>query len=232
MTQQNPFLGKKVLVVTAHPDDEVYFSGTFRQIVESGGEVQLVCATLGERGRSYLEVEHSPEALMRIRHEELRVAADKIGISKLTAGSFRDGALFENEQDFMQTVYKSVQEYGPEVLIGFGPDGYTGHRDHVAAHRVALAVARAVGVPYAAFTLPPEPYRSELQVMLQGKRKLGVYEDPGDVLEPTVVVQANPNQKMEVLQSHASQVLGLDPVAVFGERVGGHILEFEYFVYM
>jgi len=49
-------LGKRLLVVTAHPDDESFLaSGTMLANANAGGNNFVFCATLGERGKSHLE---------------------------------------------------------------------------------------------------------------------------------------------------------------------------------
>lgn len=229
MITENPFLEKKVLVVTAHPDDEAYFAGTLRQVVESGGEVRLLCGTLGERGRSYLPYECPAEELKQIRYAELCAAANAVGISKIYVGGYPDGALMEYVEAFTAQIERVVFEYNPDIILGYGPDGYTGHADHVAAYTAAFSVARARSLPYVAFTLPPHPHRIELMRLLQAKRKLGVYRACVEAPEPSVVVSVDVEFKVSLLRCHASQLQGLNPYVVFGEVLGGHLMRHEYF---
>lgn len=229
MITTNPFLEKKVLVVTAHPDDEAYFAGALRQAVESGGEVRLMCATLGEKGRSYLPYECESDQLQKIRHAELLAAATAIGISQIEIGGYPDGELFDHVESFTRQIEQAIQNYRPDIVLGYGPDGYTGHADHVAAYTAAARAAETHHTLYAAFTLPPEPYRTELVSLLQAKRKYGVYAEYESVVEPSVSVQADTVFKSSLLQYHASQLQGLNPYTAFGEALGGHLMQYEYF---
>ncbi len=229
MLNHNPFLGKKILVVTAHPDDETYFAGALRQAVESGGEVRLVCGTLGENGRSYLAYECEADQLQRIRHAELLASATAIGISQVEIGGYPDGSLSEHVESFMRQIENAIQNYQPDIVLGYGPDGYTGHMDHVAAYTAAVRAAETHNALYAAFALPPEPYRTELMGLLRAKRKHGVYAEYENVCEPSVSVQADSAFKSSLLQHHASQLQGLNPYIAFGEDLGGHLMTHEYF---
>lgn len=225
----NPFLNKKVLVVTAHPDDEVYFAGVLRQVVESGGEVRLVCGTLGERGRAYLSYACADEELKELRNSELRAAARMIGISRVYVGNFPDGALANHVEAFTAQVTAAATEYNPDLILGYGPEGYTGHADHIAAFTAAMAVANNRAIPYVVFALPPEPYKSKLVHLLQAKRKLGVYIDTSKPVDASIGVVVDPLFKLELLQAHASQLQGLHPHIAFGEELGNHIMRHEYF---
>ena len=50
------FLGKRILVLTAHPDDEGYaMAGSIYKNYALGGSVFLLCATYGEKGMSHLK---------------------------------------------------------------------------------------------------------------------------------------------------------------------------------
>jgi len=55
------FLGSKILVFTAHPDDESYLAaGTIYENTRRGGKTFLVCATGGELGSAHLKKPISP----------------------------------------------------------------------------------------------------------------------------------------------------------------------------
>lgn len=225
----NPFLQKKILVITAHPDDEAFFSGMLKQVVDSGGEVRLFCATLGEKGKSYVTTPHTPEEIKSIRRTELLHAVKEIGFDSVYLGGFADGELSHSRPECAKKVNEVMSAFAPDVVMGFGPDGYTGHADHMTVYGVAKQVAVEASLPYVAFTLPPEPMRSELLELLRGKRKHGVYQDGLMAHTHTLVVQTDPAHKMEVLKCHTSQFPGLDPHRVFGPVLGEHLLTHEYF---
>lgn len=231
MITENPFLGKKVLVVTAHPDDEAYFAGSLRQVVESGGEVRIACGTLGERGKSYMSREHTTDELKSIRLAELQAAAELIGVNQVYAGWFSDGELCERVVEFTARLTEVGNEYMPDIVVGFAADGYTGHVDHISASAAAQSTARALSAPYASFALPVEPYRTELLRLLEAKRKFGTYRESVIIAEPNVVLRVDVAFKMSVIDRHVSQLPGLNPYAVFGPSLGDHLMNFEYFCF-
>ena len=50
---KNSLVGKRVLVVHAHPDDEVLFTGgIIAELTDNGADVLLLTATLGRKARS------------------------------------------------------------------------------------------------------------------------------------------------------------------------------------
>jgi len=58
--------------------------------------------------------------------------------------AFAEGTIGEEIAD-LDAVVRAV---GPDVIIGYGPDGGYGHPDHVRAHVVAAAVARTAALPF------------------------------------------------------------------------------------
>lgn len=68
---------RRVAVVIAHPDDEVFCSGLICELVERGSEVSIVCLTRGEGGPSG---GHLREEVGRIRSEEMAAAAAVLGV--------------------------------------------------------------------------------------------------------------------------------------------------------
>ena len=58
----------RLLVVTAHPDDEVlHFGGLIHLTAQAGGQVTLVCATRGEVGEIADPMLATPETLGAVR---------------------------------------------------------------------------------------------------------------------------------------------------------------------
>ena len=70
----------RLLGVWAHPDDEAYLSaGLMARVVEAGGEVTVLTATLGELGFP----EDDPRSLQEraeFRENEMRAAMGEIGV--------------------------------------------------------------------------------------------------------------------------------------------------------
>src|SRR5882757_6363657 len=68
-----------ILVVIAHPDDEVFVSGTICLCAEKGFTIALVCATDGEGGSRDLLMGKSHVRLGEIRRHELTLSAWILG---------------------------------------------------------------------------------------------------------------------------------------------------------
>ncbi len=230
MKTENLFLGKKVLVVTAHPDDESPLAaGTIRQIVDSGGEVHLVCATLGEKGRAYVSTQCTETELKEMRRQELLSVGGLLGLSSISVLNYSDGQLAESIVEFKVRLTNVVKQLQPNFIISFGPDGYTGHKDHVATYVVCKSVALEQGVRFVMFCLPPEPYRQECQKVFLKKRKFGAYSESQTCIEPNIKISVDGELKLRAMECHASQVAGLNPYNLFSPALARHVLSFEYY---
>src|SRR5262245_7974418 len=90
----NPILGKKILFVTAHPDDERYgAAGTILRNHEAGGITYVACATFGERGRSHLKRKATHRQLKALRKKELVAASKYLKVSELLMPGLPDTGL-------------------------------------------------------------------------------------------------------------------------------------------
>ncbi len=218
---------KTVLVVTAHPDDEAFLAaGTIQRIVDAGGRVTLACATRGERGRAWTDL--SSEVLASVREQELRAASQLLGVHHTTVFGLPDGALVSHEVELARMVDTLLRAVSPEVVLTFGPDGYTGHADHCATHRAVQGIAHQSGIPCAFFAHPPEPWRAEMRAVLAKKRMHGVYDADEGWGGPMHAIAVNPERKYAVLQAHQTQFPGLDPYWLFSAACAEHFLSHEY----
>jgi len=152
----------RLTCVAAHPDDETLgFGGTLARYAAEGVEVSLVVATRGERGRygDGSEPHPGPEALGKIREEELRAAASVLGIGAIHFLDYLDGSLDQVDPvEGAGRVAACLRELRPHVMLTFDPFGVYGHPDHVAISQLAIAgvirAAAAGAVPGG----PDEPH--------------------------------------------------------------------------
>lgn len=139
-----------LLGVYGHPDDEQGVSGLMAKYAREGVEITLVCATRGEAGEIAPGVDATAANLGRVREEELRCAADKIGIRHLYFLNYRDSGMMgtrENQDprclwqanllEVAGEVVGIIRRHRPQVIVTFDPDGGYGHPDHIQAHRAA-----------------------------------------------------------------------------------------------
>jgi LmbE family N-acetylglucosaminyl deacetylase len=141
----------KLVLVVAHPDDEVYgAAGTILDLLESGEEVGIVTLTQGERGRT-LGLVQTPEQLAQLRAGpggELQTCLQLLGVRNHRQFRYPDGALAQvPEQEALAALCPVLAEWSPQILLTFPPDGGNGHPDHVAASQLARAAFERVGRP-------------------------------------------------------------------------------------
>lgn len=223
-------LGRRILVLTAHPDDEAFAAGgTLYQNHLSGGITFLSCATKGERGRAYLTEELSDDELKKIRTDELDLAVKEMGINKVTVFDYPDRSLSNYKDEIISSWRPLVQEFKPEVVLGFGKDGYTGNIDHVVVGEIAHHLAEEADIPYYSFALPDGDKAKSFRESFDKKRKNGIYTDSHYNQESALIVEIDPDFKFNLLKIHATQFEGLNPFNIFSKEDAEHFLRFEYF---
>lgn len=125
------------LGVWAHPDDEAYLSaGAMDRIVRDGGRVTVVALSDGEAGFPS-DDPRPPDVRRQQRRAELRTAMAEIGVRDVRFLGLADGAVsdacFDDRIDIVvDALAEIIDEIRPDVVATFGPDGVTGHPDHVA----------------------------------------------------------------------------------------------------
>jgi len=124
-----------LVFVIAHPDDEVTFGPLLGNYAKQGVEVYLVCVTSGQQGTMNTDIP-AGDALAAAREAEITAAAVQYGINPPRLLQLQDGqidSLSEAEIDDLKTRVRDVfEEVGAQIVITFGPDGITGHADHIA----------------------------------------------------------------------------------------------------
>ena len=124
-----------IAVILVHPDDESFpMGGTLAKYAAAGARVVLICATLGEAGIEGL----APAAAARIRKAELEAATRTLGVAELHLLGYLDGQVAQADETIaVEQIATLLDQLRPQVVITFGPDGISGHADHVAVHRFA-----------------------------------------------------------------------------------------------
>ena len=130
MNQPTP---NRMLVLLAHPDDESFaVGGTLAKFAHQGVQVILLCATRGEAGIAGVASQKAGS----IREDELREAAKHLGIEVYFL-DYQDGQLADiNPHDLLKHIAAWMDVVQPQVILTFGPDGISGHPDHVTISQV------------------------------------------------------------------------------------------------
>lgn len=149
----------RLLVLTAHPDDEGFgMAGSIARAAERGWDVTVVCATRGEVGEISDHALATPESLPQVREQELRDACAALGVADVRLLGYRDSgmegspdnadprALANADPATVVAEYRALlRELRPAVVLTWDPTGGYGHPDHIAVYRhAAEAVRQAV----------------------------------------------------------------------------------------
>lgn len=139
------------LVVIAHPDDEVFISGTLCLLVERGLPIEVLAVTSGEDGSKSFIQPAAGLSLAGVRRRELELSAAVLGASRvsfLDQPDVRDplgGGLCEWDLDAISVALAArIRETKPAVVFTHGPIGGHGHKAHQAVFQcVSAAVVKA-----------------------------------------------------------------------------------------
>jgi LmbE family N-acetylglucosaminyl deacetylase len=118
----------KILLITAHADDETSCGGTIAKLTKQGHEVVIAVATNGNKGTHDPSVQ--PLLLSQQRHQEMENACKILGASKLIWFNFDDGTLNETPE-LKERIYRTIRLEKPDVVITFDPwRKWDFHPDH------------------------------------------------------------------------------------------------------
>jgi LmbE family N-acetylglucosaminyl deacetylase len=196
-----------MLGVWAHPDDEAYLSAVLMsRILTVGGRVVLATATRGERGG-----EGDPAELAVLRERELRSAMSSLCVRDIRFLGHEDGECASvNPFEATASIIALIEEVRPDIVVTFGPDGITGHPDHVAVSKWTTAAAIATGherLLYATmtddFVRSRDALHSELGVWMEGEPLSVAHDDVALHIVPTARER---ELKRRALHAHESQV--------------------------
>ena len=210
-------LPRRLLGVWAHPDDECYLSaGLMARVVDAGGTVRVVCATRGELGTDDPAL-RGTRRFAAARQDELVRSLATLGVTDVHVLGLPDGGCDAVDDDHMAAVVADhIAAVEPEVVVTFGPDGITGHADHLAVSRWTTAAATAApgtAVRWAtvthAFARRHRSMHDELGLFadLEGGRAASV-PDAAVALRCSLD-DAELDRKRAALACHASQTIGL-----------------------
>jgi LmbE family N-acetylglucosaminyl deacetylase len=226
----NKILGKKILFVTAHPDDESYsVAGTMLRNHEAGGASYVACATFGEKGKSHIKRNVTSRQLKMLRKKELMAASRYLKVSGLLMSGLPDTELGRkyNQNVFFKRLLPFAAKHRPELIISFGKDGISGHIDHISVGKVAKKVAKKLKVPFLTFSAPPALHKS--MEVLKRRRMHGKYVKLLKRQPHDIEIKVDPKKKLKALNFHKSQLDLEGPLAGFSANTVKQLLSREYF---
>ena len=193
---------ESLLVILPHPDDESFpMGGTLAKYAAEGVEITLICATLGELGIPDIE----PAQAAIIREKELRAAASVLGIHKVQFMRYQDGSLANvDTENFISYLMNAMRRLSPQVVITFGPDGISGHPDHIAISRlVTTAFDRAIPKSFVPLSSKLF-YIAPSEATMQGCGVVPSEEVAGGPVASIEITDYR-RSKLRAMQAHASQ---------------------------
>lgn len=144
-------MSRRLLIAYAHPDDESFGLGALiTRYVEQGVQVDLICATNGERGTVNPEMLDGYESVAALRLAELDCAAELLGLSHVVKLGYKDSGMMGSEhcndpiclwqtpqEQVTRRVVEVIRDLKPQVVLTFNKYGGYGHPDHIAIQRAA-----------------------------------------------------------------------------------------------
>lgn len=174
---------RRVLALTAHPDDLEFFAGgTLRRLAQQGSQIAAVVLTDGEKRGNWVDLAGQRQA------EQLRAAALQ-GYDSVRFLSLPDFGLPEDPR-LERAVTRAWDWVAPEVVLAFDPKELLpqiASRDHKALGRAVLDLARA-------------RFETGVQVYFYGTHH------PDTLVDITPVIE----EKVAAVKAHRSQMVYLN----------------------
>lgn len=223
-----PAATRTVMIIFAHPDDEIAIAGTLAQMKQQNDlQIVGVYLTAGEAGKTGGLV--PKEKLAETRMQELQNAGQILGFQELEMLGFPDSGLKNISPDTAKAALLTVIErYRPQVIISFDDKvGLYGHPDHLHTGRWLLELCRqhadSVGFPVRQVYCPTlTDGMIELAMTLSQTFKRNYPQDPAKGLPPPdfgVSISEQGKEKLQAIQAHRTQKHIFDDVFPFHDCI-------------
>lgn len=156
-------MGKKILYIFPHPDDESFGpAGAIHSQIEKGHSVYLLTLTKGGATKQRHKLGLSVEEMGEVRYKEMLEVEKVLKLSGMTVLDFPDSGLQEFDTRIVeQAVQEHIEKIRPDIVVSYPVHGVSGFHDHLVTHAVVKRVymeMRDSGADYlkrlAFFTLP------------------------------------------------------------------------------
>jgi LmbE family N-acetylglucosaminyl deacetylase len=181
-----PPLGKCILALCPHPDDESIGAGGFLLAHKDLAEIHLICLCNGDAGGSLGGEDASTKSMKKVRRKEFHKTADDLRAHSVTHLDFPDGHI-SIDVSAIAALRSAVLAVKPDVVVL--PWFLDGHIDHRSAN---LLYARAC---------------FDLDVIVLGYEIWSLLE-PNAVLDITDLLQS----KLRLIANYPSQLSTVDYV--------------------
>lgn len=140
-----------VLVVVAHPDDELVMAPAIARAVRKGAALTVLYATSGDAGPGVSGMEPGP-ALAAVREDEARCSIAALGGGDVRFLRMGDGQLATHAhhpgsaaRQLASAVDALLEEQDFTRILTWGPEGGYGHPDHRMVDAVVTERVQALG---------------------------------------------------------------------------------------
>ncbi len=213
---------KRVLFVTAHPDDiDVFFGGSVCLLNKDKKEVFVLVVTNGARGSRENDI--AEQELAKTRYDEEVKALKILGLAKdkFITLNYLDGEV-ENSFKLIGQIARAIRSFRPDAVCTHDPQGYffqssigayfyINHRDH---RNTGASTLDAV-YP---FSRDRSFFREHLQEALQPHTVMEILLTPDSTTNTKVDITKVVAQKRMALSAHKTQ---------FDEKTVEEILSFD-----
>ena len=229
---------KRIACIFAHPDDDTYgVGGSIALHAEEGIDLAVVMTTSGESGQIVDASLATRETLGAVREAEDRASWEALGVRpRLHFLRYPDGgAVNVPREDLVAAYVEILLAAQPDVVVTFGPDGITGHPDHIAVGAAATeafhaARSQAAGgfrrllytvLSHERLEALNEALRVRGMQVMDPARPLTPRGVPEDTIGMSVDVSAALERKVEALRRHRTQGEMQDiPFDLWGDVLG------------
>lgn len=198
---------RRLLAISAHPDDAEFTSGgSLARWAVEGWATHLVVCTDGSKGSS--NAQDTPEVLARLRRNEQEAAAQVLGVREVVWLGHPDGEL-GRATNLVEELARRIRRIRPDRLLAWDAwRPYELHPDHRAAGLAAVDAVLAAGNPHF------YPQQLQAESGLRPHRVEELYLFGTDQRDTWVDITPTFERKMAAIACHASQVAGLRDLAL------------------
>ena len=115
------------------------------------------------------------------------------------------------------------------MVLSFGPNGISGHYDHITVGVQAKKIAKKIGARFYAVTLPPKVAKNAL-AYFRTRRSAGHYASDISFQKLSIRVSIDPKVKKRAIRAHLSQMDSKNSFTGFPDFAVRELLKAEYFI--